>query len=63
MLTQAIWLEAASKQLRTTNLSVEKIAEHNRFASANYFISSFYRRYGVTPAQWRTDGAGKVSSL
>ena len=63
MLTQAILLEAASKQLRTTNLSVEKIAEHNRFASANYFISSFYRRYGVTPDQWRTDGAGKVSSL
>ena len=63
MLTQAILLETASKQLRNTNMPVEKIAEKNKFASANFFISSFYHRYGVTPAQWRLDGTGKVSSL
>lgn len=63
MLTQAILLETASKQLRTSDLSVEEIATLNKFASANYFISSFYRRYGMTPSQWRFEGAGKVSSL
>ena len=63
MLTQAILLETASKQLRNTNMPIEKIAEKNKFASANFFISSFYHRYGVTPAQWRLYGTGKVSSV
>lgn len=61
MLTLAILLENASKQLRETDMPIESIAANNHFSTPNYFVASFYRRYGMTPAQWRMEEAGANS--
>ena len=63
LLTMAMLLEKASRDLIESGMTVEEIAEKNNFASPNYFIAMFFRRYGMTPLQWRSEGKGKVSSL
>ena len=63
LLTMAMLLEKASRDLIESGMAVEEIAEKNNFASPNYFIAMFFRRYGMTPLQWRSEGKGKVSSL
>ena len=63
LLTMAMLLETSSRDLIETEFSIEEIAEKNNFASPNYFIAMFFRRYGVTPAQWRSEIKGKVNSL
>ena len=63
LLTMAMLLEKASRDLIETGMTVEEIAEKNNFASPNYFIAMFFRRYGMTPLQWRSEGKGKMSSL
>lgn len=63
LLTMAMLLDKASRDLIESGMTVEEIAEKNNFASPNYFIAMFFRRYGMTPLQWRSEGKGKVSSL
>ncbi|MGN1229436.1 MAG: two-component regulator propeller domain-containing protein [Prevotella sp.] len=63
LLTMAMLLETSSRDLIETEFSIEEIAEKNNFASPNYFIAMFFRRYGMTPAQWRSEIKGKVNSL
>ena len=63
LLTMAMLLEKASRDLIESGMTVEEIAEKNNFASPNYFIAMFFRRYGMTPLQWRSEGKGKMSSL
>ena len=63
LLTMAMLLEKASRDLIESGMTVEEIAEKNNFASPNYFIAMFFRRYGITPLQWRSEGKGKMSSL
>lgn len=63
LLTLAMLLEKASRDLIESGMTVEEIAEKNNFASPNYFIAMFFRRYGMTPLQWRSEGKGKMSSL
>ena len=63
LLTMAMLLEKASCDLIESGMTVEEIAEKNNFASPNYFIAMFFRRYGMTPLQWRSEGKGKMSSL
>ena len=46
-------LQKGRDLLATTKLSVEEIAEQCGFVSANYFISSFYHRYRLTPQNYR----------
>ena len=63
MLTLAMLLETAAHQLVETDMIIEEISEKNNFASPNYFIAMFFRRYGMTPAQWRADAKGNANSL
>ncbi len=63
LLTLAMLLETASRDLIETDMSIEEIADKNNFASTNYFIAMFFRRYGMTPVQWRSEGKGKTNSL
>ncbi len=46
-------LRQAAYQLRTTQKTVEEIAQECRFESVNYFISSFYHLYRQTPEEYR----------
>lgn len=62
LLTMAMLLENAAHQLRETDMTVEEISEKNNFYSPNFFIASFFRRYGMTPAQWRKDSGERESS-
>lgn len=62
LLTMALLFENAARQLSDTDMSVEEISEKNNFSSPNYFIASFFRRYGMTPAEWRLETRGKDSS-
>lgn len=62
LLTMAMLLENAARQLKETNMSVEEISEKNNFYSPNFFIASFFRRYGMTPVQWREDSGEKKES-
>lgn len=46
-------LEAARRQLESTKLSLEEVAEAGGFASAEILRRVFARRLGVTPGQYR----------
>ena len=63
LLTLAMILDSASRELRETDLTIEEISEKNNFISPNYFIAMFYRRFGKTPLQWRSEGNEKFNSL
>ncbi len=46
-------LQKASSLLSSTSLDIEDIAEQCGFASANFFIASFYHQYRQTPQDYR----------
>jgi len=46
-------LEAARRQLETSSLSLEQIAEASGFSSAEILRRTFVRRLGITPGQYR----------
>lgn len=46
-------LQHAAQLLLSTNSSVEEIARQCHFASTNYFIAAFYRRYKKNPMEYR----------
>ena len=46
-------LEQAAGLLRTSNLTVEQVAERCHFVSANFFIATFYHHYRQTPQDYR----------
>ena len=46
-------VQEGEQLLRTTDLSVEDIAERCRFVSPNFFIASFYHQYRQTPSAYR----------
>ena len=46
-------LEHVTKQLLTTNHSIEQIAEECGFSTANYMIGTFFHQYKQTPQEHR----------
>ena len=46
-------LEHVTKQLLTTNHSIEQIAEECGFSTANYMIGTFFHQYKQTPLEYR----------
>ena len=52
-LTRRLRLHQAKYLLRTTDKSIEDIAEECHFASPNGFVSSFYRQYKKKPLEFR----------
>lgn len=57
LLVGKLRLQEAAELLRTTDLSVEDIAERCRFVSPNYFIASFYHEHRMTPQDYRNSKA------
>ena len=55
-------LEKAARLLKAGNLRVSQIARRCGFDSENYFRQQFRRRYGMSPRQFRTNGAVRASS-
>ena len=53
-LTRLLRLQHGMELLRTTDMSIEEIAEQCRFSSPNSFVSSFYRQYKKKPIELRT---------
>jgi transcriptional regulator GlxA family with amidase domain len=51
---ETLRLEAARRQLETSSLSVDQVAEGSGFASAEVLRRAFARRLGVTPGQYRS---------
>jgi transcriptional regulator GlxA family with amidase domain len=49
-----IRLEAARRQLETTSLSLDQVADTSGFRSAEILRRTFARRLGVTPGKYRT---------
>ena len=47
-------LQEAALMLLTTDASVEDIADSLHFSSPNYFVTSFYHRYRMTPEAYRS---------
>ncbi len=50
-------LEKGAEMLKTTDKTIEEIAEACNFKSPNYFIAAFYHRYRQTPADYRNSKA------
>jgi AraC family transcriptional regulator, transcriptional activator of pobA len=46
----------ARRLLARTDLTIEATAGHCGYSDAGYFIRTFKRDHGVTPAQWRRTG-------
>ena len=46
-------VQEGERLLRTTDLTIENIAERCRFVSPNFFIASFYHQYRQTPDAYR----------
>jgi AraC-like DNA-binding protein len=53
MLIGKLRLQEAAKLLLTTDLLVEDIAGTLNFVTPNYFVSSFYHQYRLTPKDYR----------
>jgi AraC-like DNA-binding protein len=53
MLIGKLRLQEAAKLLLTTDLLVEDIADNLNFVTPNYFVSSFYHQYRLTPKDYR----------
>jgi len=51
---ETLRLEAARRQLETSSLSLDEVAEHSGFASAEVLRRAFTRRLGVSPGQYRS---------
>ena len=47
-------LQEAAMMLLTTDATVEDIADSLHFVSPNYFVTSFYHRYRMTPEAYRS---------
>ncbi len=54
-------LEAARRQLESTAMSIEEIADASGFASAEILRRAFARRLGVTPGQYRASFGQSVT--
>jgi transcriptional regulator GlxA family with amidase domain len=50
---ETLRLEAARRQLEASSLSLDEVAEHSGFASAEVLRRVFNRRLGVSPGQYR----------
>lgn len=50
-------LQKAAELLVTTDKSIEVISEECLFYTTNYFIGSFFHRYGQTPKEYREEHA------
>lgn len=53
LLTIAIQIQGAARDLTATDIPVEDIAEIYHFSSPNFFVACFYHHYKMTPYQWR----------
>ena len=57
MLILNLRLQGAAELLRTTLTPIEEIANECAFVSPNFFISSFYHQYRMTPQDYRKANA------
>ena len=53
LLISKLRLQEAALMLLTTDTKVEDIADSLHFVSPNYFVTSFYHRYRMTPEAYR----------
>jgi AraC-like DNA-binding protein len=53
---QSLRLDEAKRLLRTSLLSVERVAQESGFNSASYFVQAFKRVTGFTPGAYRGQG-------
>jgi AraC-like DNA-binding protein len=53
MLVLKLRLQKAQQLLKNTDMPLEEIAEQCLFASPNFFISSFYHQFKMTPREYR----------
>lgn len=58
-LIRSIRLEQAAKMLTTTQMTVSEIILKCGFTNRSYFYKEFFKKFGVTPSQYRTDIAKK----
>ena len=54
-LIRIIRIEQGAQLLRTTQLSVEEVANKCDFYTPNYFIGSFFHKYKLTPKEYREE--------
>ncbi|MBR1687461.1 MAG: helix-turn-helix domain-containing protein, partial [Prevotella sp.] len=52
-LAQTLRLQRAAEMLRTTDMSIEDIANECGFVTPNYFIAGFFHHFGATPQDYR----------
>lgn len=55
VLIRTMRIDRAAELLRTTEKSVEDIAQECGFVSPNYFIAKFYHKYKMTPNEYREE--------
>lgn len=56
-LSRMLRLRKAAELLRTSNLSIEKIADECGFYTPNFFIGNFFHEYKMTPIEYRREHA------
>lgn len=54
-LVRVMRLNKAAELLRTTQLSVEQVADECLFYTPNYFIGSFFHQFKLTPKEYREE--------
>ena len=57
LLISKLRVQEAAQLLSTTDMSVEDIADTLHYSSPNYFVTSFYHHYHVTPRDYRNSTA------
>ena len=55
VLVRSMRLDTVAEMLRSTEKTVEQIAEECGFVSPNYLVSSFFHRFKVTPREYREE--------
>lgn len=56
-LIKRLRIQEAAQLVRTTEMSVEEIAEACHYSSPNYFLATFYHYYRMTPEDYRKTNA------
>ena len=55
VLVRSMRVDKVAEMLRTTDLSIDAIAEECGFVSPNYMIAKFYHKFKMTPREYREE--------